>query len=754
MAKFTIDMTGYAPAGYVVDPTQMVRGLSPLHDSGTGSSLGSYGNFEIMPLLCPQGFDSCTTTLNNRLRLRKPNTDDAAPGYFTSTLNNDIKMEATSTRRAGLERFTFPKGSKPYFVLDLSNDLPASFAGGVMDIDPVKGRVTLGGNWRPSFGPLSFIYQAFACYDLLDGGNQKLSEYGVWTGDTFGMDAKGLGQTHLNLSVDLIGGQPYQSGALFSYANTPSQVNIRVGVSFQSAEQACANAESEIGNTSFDEIRAQSVALWNAKLGKIEIDVGRTDPNVTEMLYSSVYRAALTPNNATGEGQGLFATTTSPYFDSLYCSWDTFRTFYPWMSLHSPTDYAEIVENYIDGWRKTGWIPECRSNNLPGYTQGGSNGVPILADFAVKYHNEAQALGVNVDELYTAIASDGQVNPPEWNTHGRQINVYKQFGYVPFGVLDTSSTGRQTREGSRTLEYAFNDFGIRQVAQLLGKTDDEAYYANRSLSYRNIWDPSVTSDGFKGFMQKRASNGSFIFINPTDCSPKDTSSRSCSLQADNENGFYESSSWEYSNFAPHDTAHLIELMGGNNTFMKRLDHFFNAGYFASGNEPSFQTPLGYHYSGQPTKTVDQVRQVVYNNFAIDPAGLPGNDDQFAMGTLLIFHLLGLYPVPSTTQYLVVSPFLPTYTIHNTGLGVSTTVTVEGFDPKSLNVTIPAGASAYVKSVTINGTPAPSRCHLDFYDTFRVGGNITIQLTSNKAEANNCAGSLPDSLSTGGWAKAR
>lgn len=158
---------------------------------------------------------------------------------------------------------------------------------------------------------------------------------------------------------------------------------------------------------------------------------------------------------------------------------------------------------------------------------------------------------------------------------------------------------------------------------------------------------------------------------------------------------------------------------------------------------------------------------------IEPAGLPGNDDQCAMGTWLIFHLLGLYPgkhrsillcpgmfyqvtfvVPSTTQYLVLSPFLPTYTIHNSELGVSTTVNVEGFDPQSVAQTIPSGASAYVKSVLINGVPSESNCHFDFYDTFRIGGNITIQLTSNKAEANNCSGSLPDSLSTGGWAQAR
>ncbi|GJJ06144.1 hypothetical protein Clacol_000333 [Clathrus columnatus] len=719
MAKFTVDMTGYAPAGYVVDPTQQVRGLSPLHDSGTGS----YGNFEIMPMFCPGGFDTCLTKVEDRLRFRQPDTDDASPGYFTTTLNNSIKLEATSTRRAGLERFTFPKESpKPYFVLDLSNDLPNSFSGGVMDIDPIAGRITLGGKWEPR--------QAFACYDILDNGKQELSEYGVWTADIYNLDAKGLGLTHLNLTKNLIGGNPYESGALFSYANNPTEINIRVGVSFVSAQQACENAESEIGNSTFEEIRQLSVDLWNAKLSKLEIDVGNTVPNVTEMLYSSVYRSFLTPNNATGEGQGLFANTASPYFDSLYCSWDTFRTFYPWMSLHSPQDFADIVENYIDGWRKNGWLPECHSNNLPGWTQGGSNGVPILADFAVKYHNEAQSLGVDLDELYSALVTDGQVNPPEWNIEGRQINVYKQYGYVPTDVLDTSSTGMQTREGSRTLEYSFNDFGTRQVAQLLGKAGDESYYANRSLSYRNVWDPDVTSDGFKGFMQKRFPNGSFEYSNPIDCSPLDTDeNRSCSLQRDNVNGFYESSSWEYSFFAPHDVAHLVELMGGS-------------------------TPIGYHYADQPAKSIDQVRDVVFTNFGIEPAGLPGNDDQCAMGTWLIFHLLGLYPVPSTTQYLVLSPFLPTYTIHNTELGTSTTVTVEGFDPSSVAPTIPKGASAYVKSVFINGAASASNCHIDFYDTFRVGGNITIQLTSNKSEANDCGGSLPDSLSTGGWANAR
>ena len=237
-------------------------------------------------------------------------------------------MEATSTRRAGLERFTFPKDSKPYFVLDLSNDLPASFAGGTMDIDPVKGRVTMGGLWGSRYD--TDIFKLFILMiSILQFWTRQLQLSGirllrfVGRGQTnsgrirylewksvcqliilclnmpyvdrrYGLDAKGLGMTHLNLTRNLIGDQ-YQYGALFSYSGQPKQINIRVGVSFVSADQACQNAEEEVGNSSFDDIMAQSQALWNAKLSKIEIDVANTPPNVTELLYSSLYRASLTP---------------------------------------------------------------------------------------------------------------------------------------------------------------------------------------------------------------------------------------------------------------------------------------------------------------------------------------------------------------------------------------------------------------------------------------------------------------------------
>lgn len=400
-------------------------------------------------------------------------------------------------------------------------------------------------------------------------------------------------------------------------------------------------------------------------------------------------------------------------------------------------------------------MPECRANNLPGWTQGGSSGDVIVGHFAINYHDEATALGIDLDDLYSAMLADGELNPMEWDIMGREINLYTQYGYVPFDVIDPSSTGRQTREGSRTIEYAFEDFSIRQVSLLLNNTANEETYLNRSLWYRNVWDPSTVSDGFHGFMQKRYPNGSFFFTDPTDCSPADTDeNRECSLQPDNIEGFYESSSWEYSWFAPHDVNGLINLMGGNDTFVTRLDHYFDANYYLAGNEPSFQAPIGYHYANQPAKTVQRVRQAVLENFDITPAGLPGNDDQAAMASWATFHFLGLYPVSGTSQFLLVSPFIPSYTIHNTFLNTSTTITTVGFDPNSVQATIPDGAAAYVKNVTFNGVELASKCHFDFYDVFKVGGTMLIEVTDDITQGNDCGASVPESVSMGGFATVR
>ncbi|KZP16498.1 glycoside hydrolase family 92 protein, partial [Athelia psychrophila] len=215
-----------------------------------------------------------------------------------------------------------------------------------------------------------------------------------------------------------------------------------VSVSFVSSEQACTNAESEVSGTSLEQAIAGAGALWQEKLRKIEIDVANTPANVTEIFYSSLYRSFLAPNTVTDETQGVFANRTSFYFHSLYCSWGTFQAFYPLLSLTSPVEFAQIVDNYM---------PECRANNLPGWTQGGRSGFPLLAflfergKHRVPFRDDLPpALGIDLTDLYAAMKADGEDNPLEWNAEGRQVNVYQEYGYVSFAVFDPSSTGGQT----------------------------------------------------------------------------------------------------------------------------------------------------------------------------------------------------------------------------------------------------------------------------------------------------------------------
>jgi len=273
------------------------------------------------------------------------------------------------------------------------------------------------------------------------------------------------------------------------------------------------------------------------------------------------------------------------------------------------------------------------------------------------------------------------------------------------------------------------------------------------MGFVNVWDPNVTSDGFSGFAQRRFANGTFAFSPPDACSPIDPVSHSCARGTDNNVGFYESSSWEYSFFAPHAMATLISLMGGNDTFISRLDHYFSKDYFLAGNEPSFSIPWAYHYANRPDLSALRVRNVVYNKFNTGIGGIPGNDDSEAMAALLTFHILGLYPTPFSWQLLVGSPLVSSYTITNDLLGTITTVTVDGFDNSTLTATPPNGSKPFVKSIRINGEDNPSLSWLAF-DDLTGGGEIVIEVDGDAVAATQrgCGGASPTSVSRSGTSR--
>ncbi|KDR79138.1 hypothetical protein GALMADRAFT_137030 [Galerina marginata CBS 339.88] len=743
MAKVGIDVsTTPRQAGYISDNSS-ITGISLMHDEGAGgNTAGGYGIFALFPLpSCT--FTSCPVDIHARSTLRAAGKDAASPGYFTTTFTNEIQIETTSTRRAGLIRFTFPSKAPAvnHVVVDLTNDLQRSFHGGFISISP---------NAR-SYGTDN--YTVFGCYDFANPShNAPLTQFGTYQSKSSNSpNAITILSSNTSLNYAFTADTlPIQAGALFAFNS--SSVTARFGVSFISADQACSNAETEVPDWDWDGIQEASRSKWEDVLSRVAINTQAEDPTVVELLYSSLYRASLVPANLTGENP--YWSSSYPFYDALFCSWDTFRTVHPLLSLLSPFEWAEMVNAYIDGWRNTGYIPECRSNTKAGYVQGGSDGMPILGDFAVKYGKRASQLGVPVDDLYQALVDTAENTPLDWYRVGRQNTAWKTFGYIPTDWVDPSgSTGLPTREASRAFEYAVGDFAVRQAGVALDKSAaDVAKYTNRSMNFVNHWDPSISSDGFVGFAQRRYPNGSFAFSPPDACSPIDPTPHSCARDTDNDVGFYESSSWEMSFFAPHSMSTIIRLMGGNATFINRTDHYFSKGYFQAGNEPSFQIPWVYHYANRPDLTALRLRQVVYENFNTGIRGIPGNDDSGAMASLLTFHLLGLYPVPASHQLLISTPFLSSYTLHNGLLGTDTTVTVQGFDPTTLARTPPPGSRVHVQSVTINGVRNESVCWVRWEDIVG-GGEIVIEVGPNPRPdgCGSSSGSLPASLESGGFA---
>lgn len=748
MAKAGLDTDSPdGQAGYDANPIYHATGFSQLHDSGTGGGF-SLSNFKLWPLANCSSFSTCPTGITARKVLRNllsdGSPDDAAsPGYFASNLSTLIRVELTATRRTALHRYTFPstttRSTEPRILVDITNDAQDSAQGPTVLIDPNTGRITGGASFAPSFG--IGRYNAFVCADFRGVGYNlgKPTEYGVYTDNN---PVQGTTTTPTASFAEM--------GALLTFAQNPdgpTAILARVGVSLISTDQACANAESEIPDFDFERVHQDSRAQWNELLGRVQVNPDGVPRDTVELFYSSLYRTHIVPADYTGENPRW--TSTEPYYDSYYCNWDTYRTLYSLMSLHDPITFAQITRALIDVQRNEGWLPECRSSTDMQWVQGGSNADPIVAEFFVKFHEQAQALGVSADDLYTALLADAEKQPSSWAFQGRQANVYNQFGYLPWDVVENGFAELNTRHVSRTLEYAFDDFAISQVAKILGKTDDAAKYSGRAANFLNVWNPETSvpdNASIVGMMQPRYQNGSFGFTDPRHCSIHDPTHSTCFLTGDATDGFYEGSPLIYSQYVPQDTAKLIELQGGKDSFIARLDFIFEQGYYEPGDEPSQQMPFQYTYTNSPGLSTRRSRQVITAFYNTSKGGLPGNDDSGAMGSYAAFFLAGLYPVPATRQYLLSSPYFKDISFYNPLYKTTTRIIAKGFSGNPPDGT----GNVFVQSVTVNGQPYKSNCYLE-WDVFIAGSTVELTLTDDiNVSCGSGPDALPPSLSTGGF----
>ncbi|KAK7050601.1 glycoside hydrolase family 92 protein [Favolaschia claudopus] len=731
-------------AGYVSDGTP-IFGLSSLHDDGTGGGK-SLGNFPLLPLTSKEcaGNDLTKCPLDRNSRSIDHGDPSASPGYFSIPLNNGVKAEVTVTHHAALYRFTYqpPSGSdQMMLLLEATGDLGQSFLGtGQLSVSPnptTKGtRITGSGSFIPSFGQSK--YSVYFCADTSAAFAQAKYYEGGFGGGTYtDLNQTAFKKDLVNAPAGVVMGFP---------SGKDNTLSVRMGVSWTSADKACAYAEAEVPDLSaFDSIHTAARAKWNEVLGTVEVDATGVSADTQQLFWTSLYRSYISPTNITGDNP--LWNSTEPYWDSFYCIWDSFRTIHPLYAVTAPTAQAQIIRALIDVYRNTGWLPDCRMSLDKGFTQGGSNADSLLSDSFVKGIKE----GIDWNVGLQAMRKDAEV-PGDWQVQGRGgIASREKYGYVPVGdyMDDPPSEADHTRSASRLLEYAYNDFSIALVAQGLNNTPNTTHFFNKSNDWFNLWNPDVNHTGFKGFIQPRNADGSW-FLNqafdtggvfrPDHCSPV-YGHLDCFLGGGGE--FYEASSWEYSFYVPHDMASLVQAMGGAETFSARLDTLFSAGFHDIGDEPGFLPTYLYNYVGQPAKTVDRVDAVLAEYYNTSLNGLPGNDDSGAMGAYAVWTHLGLYPVAGQNTYLISRPYFPKITIHNRATSESAT---------TVTTILASGLSAqnkYIQSATLNGE-AYTRNWIP-HEVFSKGGNLTLVMgASRESTWGTGEGDLPMSLSMGGF----
>lgn len=669
MVKPSPDCTPSPNSGWLPMP-ERVDGFAQVHVSGTGGG-PKYGNVLVTPF--GNGMDRV-----NHYDYREYET--IRLGYYdTQFKQNGIRTEITTANRASFYRFTYPEDSLKSLAVDAGfflgeNPVPDAreaqqFVGSeiqVLSDHEVAGYTRIRGGWNNG--------KAYTVYFYAETDRPFLQSL-TWKGNRI---------TEAQSQYD----SAEKTGALLRFAKNDKVVQLKVGISFLSMQKAKINAHSEIPHWSFEKVHQDLLGQWEQLLQKIEINPS-TPLAKKRMFYTGLYHTMLMPVDRTGENP--LWSDPEPYYDDFYAIWDTYRSSSPLITLIDPKREADIVRSLVNIYKRDGYMPDARSGNSNGRTQGGSNAEIVIADAFVK-----GLKGIDYELALEAMLKDATV-PPGGNeeAEGRGgLIPYLELGYIPHGI---------DRAGNRTVEYSYCDYAIALVAKGLGKEDLYQRYLKQSENWKNLWRGDYEHEGAKGFIMPRDKEGNWLDSIPfgysTRMQPK------FKYTPVTFEGpwytpwwsmfFYEASSWEYSLSIPHDVPGLIEKCGGAADFEKRLDIFFDKGFFNVNNEPSFLTPCLYHWLGKPWRSSDRIREIIAKNYNDGPVGLPGNDDSGAMSSWLAFHMIGLYPNAGQDYYLIHTPLLISTTFHLEG-GKEFKVVAEGLSDKN----------CYIQGVTLNGKDYP------------------------------------------------
>ncbi|NJN24773.1 MAG: glycoside hydrolase family 92 protein [Cyclobacteriaceae bacterium] len=657
MVKLGPDCKGHSNSGYISGG--QIEGFSHTHVSGTGGG-AKYGNIMVSPQVGEINFVNESSPFSHEF---------ASAGYYTAFLDKPkVKAELTVADKVGFHQYTFPPSTASSILIDAGHFLFFGHQWGeaqelvgsevrVLSDTEVEGYNRVRHGWN--FGDAYTVF----FYAKLD---KKAAKILTWKGE----------RRYTDQWVQPDSGE--KTGAAFTFeTKADEQIRVKVGISFISTAKARENLESNLPHWDFEQTKNEAADRWNSLLSKIEISGSETQKKV---FYTSMYHAYLMPVERNGENPKW--TSGAPHYDDFYAIWDTYRTPHPLMTILTPDRQVDMINALLDIYQHEGYMPDARSGNDNGRTQGGSD-----ADILI-YDAYAKGLkGIDYELALESMIKNATVAPgDDERKEGRGgLADYNKLGYI--------STDYE-RAGSRTLEFAYCDFALANMAKALGRDDLYQKYIKGAGNWKNLWDSEYESHGVRGFIMPKRANGQWH----KDLSVQHRAADGGEVELFDEFTFgyweaffYESNSWEYSLFVPHDVEGLMRACGGREAFVHRLDTFFNNNFFQVSNEPGFLTPYLYSWAGRQDKTAHRIREILNNNYHAHRAGIPGNDDSGSMGAWYVFNSMGFYPNAGQNVYLIGSPLFEHTTIH---LPNGNSFDIEAKKLSDRNI--------YVQSATLNG----------------------------------------------------